>query len=409
MRNRRQHGNPLLISGFDEQPVTNSLERIELADKEEERHKYNERWLQELLFNNPGVLPVEEIEPAFIPLHPVCIELPTKAGNLDNLYVSENGGLTLVECKLWRNPQARREVVGQIIDYAKEFSNWSYEDLEEAICKVVKNQKSLYEIVSEHADGIDEAIFIDAVSRNLKRGRFLLLIIGDGIREGVENIINFLQVHTGLNFTFGLIELAMYLLPESNDILVLPRTITQTYSVERAVITVESESIKVSQPVDLKITHKQTGKRTNISEEQFYENLEKSVPGISKELKGFIDELSDLDIFPTPGEKSLNIHWNPEGRYTINFASIKINGNVNTEPTNWALKDTIHKLELAFDYFSDLCEIVPDSHIRELPSGNGKVVVGEKSEFSIQMLLSDKAAWVKAIRSLQDKIIEVIR
>ena len=25
----------------------------------------------------------------------------------------------LIECKLWRNPEARREVVGQILDYAK--------------------------------------------------------------------------------------------------------------------------------------------------------------------------------------------------------------------------------------------------------------------------------------------------
>ncbi len=34
----------------------------------------------------------------------------------------------LVEAKLWRNPEARRKVIGQILDYAKELSRWNYED-----------------------------------------------------------------------------------------------------------------------------------------------------------------------------------------------------------------------------------------------------------------------------------------
>ena len=43
------------------------------------------------------------------------------------------GYLTLVETKLWRNPEARRTVVAQIIDYASHLSTWTYDDLRQAV------------------------------------------------------------------------------------------------------------------------------------------------------------------------------------------------------------------------------------------------------------------------------------
>ena len=59
---------------------------------------------------------------------PICIELNTPAGPIDNFMVTASGLPVLAECKLWRNPQGRREVVGQILDYAKELSRWSLSD-----------------------------------------------------------------------------------------------------------------------------------------------------------------------------------------------------------------------------------------------------------------------------------------
>jgi hypothetical protein len=61
------------------------------------------------------------------------MELPTPAGYADNLYITETGNLALAECKLWRNPEARREVITQIIDYAHTLANWSYDELERAV------------------------------------------------------------------------------------------------------------------------------------------------------------------------------------------------------------------------------------------------------------------------------------
>jgi len=72
-------------------------------------------------------------ESVFSPLISIGREVPTNAGSIDNLYLSSQGYLILVETKLWRNPEARREVVGQIIDYAKEISKWSFKQLEDQV------------------------------------------------------------------------------------------------------------------------------------------------------------------------------------------------------------------------------------------------------------------------------------
>ena len=42
---------------------------------------------------------------------------------------------------------------------------------------------------------------MDNVTRHLSRGEFLLLIVGDGIREGAEKIVDFVQRHSGLRFS----------------------------------------------------------------------------------------------------------------------------------------------------------------------------------------------------------------
>lgn len=76
--------------------------------------------LQALLADHPEVLPIEDIDPSFSPPRTVGREVLTAAGLIDVLYVSPAGLVTIVETKLWRNPEARREVVGQILDYAKE-------------------------------------------------------------------------------------------------------------------------------------------------------------------------------------------------------------------------------------------------------------------------------------------------
>ena len=144
----------------------------------------------------------------------------------------------LVECKLWRNPQARREVVGQILDYAKELSRWSSSDLQrEASRRLGMEGNALLELIRAAEHAVDEIAFNDALTQNLRRGRFLLLIVGDGIREGVEAIAEYLQAHAGLHFTVGLVEMPIFGLP-SGERIVAPRVLAHTHLITRTVVVV---------------------------------------------------------------------------------------------------------------------------------------------------------------------------
>jgi len=206
---------------------------------------YDESFIQELFFHNPGALPIREIDGAFGDLAPVCMELSTPAGFVDALYANANGMLALAEFKLWRNPEARRAVIEQILDYAKELAQCSYSDLQREVSRRLGvDGNALYDVVRTKVPELDEAAFVDDVSRNLKRGRFLLLVIGDGIREGMESIVDFLQQHTGLQFTMALVEAAIFRLP-SSELLVQPRILARSVIVNRTVVELANEEIRI--------------------------------------------------------------------------------------------------------------------------------------------------------------------
>ncbi|MBZ4415713.1 hypothetical protein [Myxococcus sp. RHSTA-1-4] len=54
--------------------------------------------------------------------------------------------------------------------------------------------RSLWELIPDGVH-LPEPEFIDAVSRNLRRGRIVILLVGDGIREGAEQLVEVLQSH----------------------------------------------------------------------------------------------------------------------------------------------------------------------------------------------------------------------
>src|SRR5216684_159748 len=125
-----QYGLPLILGTLKE-TTARGLKRIRFEKGSGEGYK--ERWLQNLVSRYPNVLPIEQIEPALTDVVSICMELPLASGFVDNLYATPDGDLIVGETKLFRNPESRREVVGQVIDYAKDLSALSYENLENAI------------------------------------------------------------------------------------------------------------------------------------------------------------------------------------------------------------------------------------------------------------------------------------
>jgi len=237
----KSYTRPLLVTrlGADGETAT-ALEALPLRAGEQ-GVLYDERWLQNLIQRNPHIVPVDQIEPALTPLVPICMELPTGSGWADNLLMTADGGIILVEAKLWRNPEARREVIGQVLDYAKDLAAWTYAELQHAVRVARKDSRlNLYDLVcGPEAPPELEAAFADAVSRNLRLGRVLLIIAGDGIQESAERLAEFLQRHLGLHFTLAMVEISLWRTPLDGAVFIQPKVLTRTVQIERAVVRLE--------------------------------------------------------------------------------------------------------------------------------------------------------------------------
>lgn len=286
------HGAPIIVS----KNKATVLNQVSL---------YTEKKIQDLIFKNPLCLPVSDIDESYNPLIPVCKELRTDAGELDIFMVTPNGDMLIIETKLWKNPGSRREVVGQILDYAKELSMWSYSDLQREINKNLGTKGNhLFNIAHENNKNsvLNETDFVDAVSRNLRLGKFLLIIAGDGIREGAKNLVDFINKAGNLNFSLAMVELPIFEF-KNGDLIVIPKTIVKT---------VEIEKINIETPIGYSVVsrtekslNKDSDDKTLNKTNDFYETF----------WKEFVDQLEfDDPEQPLPKPyKMKNLFINPGG------------------------------------------------------------------------------------------------
>ena len=135
--------------------------------------------------------------------------------------------------------------------------------------------------------------FQDTVSRNLKRGRFLLLIVGDGIREGAEAMAEFLQQHAGFHFTLAFVEIALF--ETRGGYIAQPRVPARTTNIERGIVTLEEGRIVIKPPTN------GGGRATTITQEHYFEQLEKEFPGVSQRLTALTNDLEDYNVSPEFG------------------------------------------------------------------------------------------------------------
>jgi hypothetical protein len=96
------YGTPLLIKKDNTVTTINKV------------NEFDELTIQKIIFNHPSCLPISDIDEAYNPVIPVCMELNLGGKYMDVFMVSPNGELTIIETKLWSNPEARRKVVAQV-------------------------------------------------------------------------------------------------------------------------------------------------------------------------------------------------------------------------------------------------------------------------------------------------------
>lgn len=404
----RIQSSPFYLETTQQPDCASKADVVRLAGHAREENTFNEDWLQNLIHQNPALLPASDIEPALDQLIPVCRELPCPCGFLDNLYVTPNGYLVLVECKLWRNPESRRKVVAQIMDYAKDFAAWDYDNLMQAINKANKttHENPLYEIAQNHPDTPDEITFVDRVTRNLATGRHLLMIVGDGIQENVESLTQYIQKYMGLHFSLALVEIGLYHFPEQSGLLVIPNIIAQTTNIERAVIRMENVQASIHEPIaEVKASTSQ--KATTLSETEFFEKLAEKIPGGAQWLKKVLPELEKMGV-TYEVRRSLILRYSPDGENSFSLGYFEKSGLFQTAQSTWYPHDLGH-IDIAYTYLREMANIVQGGAVKENNKPTEWLVMANGRTLSIADLLGKENEFLPVVSHFVENIQKLVR
>ena len=411
----RQFVTPVLVRDGEATP----LRRVPFDER-----TFDELALQDLLFAHPALIPAGDIEPLFAGLRPLARELPVGGGFLDLIFMNGEGYLTLVETKLWRNPEARRTVVAQIIDYASHLSTWTYDELRQAVLSCRHNDAGassdpLVDLASDGDDDIDERAFVDRMNRNLRLGRFVLLIVGDGIHEGIERMADFLNQTPRLQFTLGLVEMGLYALDDKaqpSNFFVQPRIVARTREVTRAVVeiktTVQPDAIHVSVPPT---PTKAPGERRPITERVFLDQLsESSSPEVVKFAERMLEQAPAHDLTITWGNAGPLLKYeDAETGHRFTFGKLSRHGTLGDTHRLGArclmlgLDASIHQ-----SYLDQVAALIPGAtrYSSRTPSGKEYEGVGKsvKKGERLDPLVTRGPEWFEIIDATVRKIREAL-
>src|SRR6185437_3051733 len=164
----------------------------------------NEGILQELIQNFPSILDGDQFlgaEPRQWILVAREMAVPDCDGparwSLDHLLLDQDEVPTLIEVKRRKDGRSRREVIGQMFDYAANGpAYWPIETLKTCFEKSCggadEANKKLEELLQ---DRDDPSSYWDTVAKNLRNGRIRLIFLLDDVPPELLRIIEFLGCH----------------------------------------------------------------------------------------------------------------------------------------------------------------------------------------------------------------------
>jgi hypothetical protein len=167
----------------------------------------NEEQLEILLKESPDLLPADDGKPVLY----LRRQFPLGSNAIDLVGVDQDGRIAIVECKLEANREARRMVVGQILEYAAQLREMELEEFESLM--TLDPAIPFVYLVRERISAEDwsEAQFRTGIRNSLGRGIFRLVIAVNGITEELKGILEYLRDRGGVSiealelkqFTFG--------------------------------------------------------------------------------------------------------------------------------------------------------------------------------------------------------------
>ena len=164
----------------------------------------SERLLQRLLADYPDLLAGDQMntaDPRRWLLVTREMSVPdgiggSKRWSLDHLFLDQDAIPTLIEVKRSSDTRIRREVVGQMLDYAANaVAHWPLEDIVtrfEARCLAegIDPSQELGELLAEAQIADD---FWHQVNKNLEEGRVRIVFVADAIPSELKSIVEFLN------------------------------------------------------------------------------------------------------------------------------------------------------------------------------------------------------------------------
>jgi hypothetical protein len=192
--------------------------------------------LQTLLEKYPNLLAGEQMGGG--PLRWLLVKreagVPAQEGggarwSLDHLFVDQEAVPTLVEVKRSDDTRIRREVVGQMLDYAANgVVYWPAERLRSDFSsRCIKEQREPEDVFRDSlGEDVDPEGFWDAVEQNLLAGRVRLVFVADEIPSELRRVIEFLNERMSPTEVIG-IEVRQYV-GEGELKTLVPRVVGQT-------------------------------------------------------------------------------------------------------------------------------------------------------------------------------------
>jgi hypothetical protein len=157
---------------------------------------------QALLASHPALIDGRQVDPdnprrwLLVAKEATVPDSESDRWSLDHLFVDQDGVATLVEVKRKSDTRLRREVVGQMLDYAANGSlRWTAAFLASSFADTCREagvdpDEALGEFL---ADNERIASFWESVESNLRAGRMRLLFVADEIPAELLRIVEFLN------------------------------------------------------------------------------------------------------------------------------------------------------------------------------------------------------------------------
>ncbi len=176
---------------------TESMSRLHCRDEDRE--------LQLLLEKNPDLLPGDQIDPDnprrwLLIKREMAVPDPNTGGDrwsIDFFFVDQDATPTFVECKRFADTRSRREVVGQMFEYAANGHHyWTKEMMRDFAEEIARKrgltlEQAMRSLQADNGDSIDE--FFSRVQENLREGQIRLVFFLDESPTELRSVVEFLN------------------------------------------------------------------------------------------------------------------------------------------------------------------------------------------------------------------------